>query len=73
MDDIRENEPDPFFLEVYKNALDTIADQMALILMRTGAFRHHPRFDGLLDGGVRCRGTYARAGPDDGHASRQLL
>ena len=35
MDDIRENEPDPFFLEVYKNALDTIADQMALILMRT--------------------------------------
>jgi N-methylhydantoinase B len=32
---MRSNEIDPFLLEVLKNALDTIADEMALVLMKT--------------------------------------
>ena len=29
------NDVDPFLLEVLKNGLDTVADEMALVLMKT--------------------------------------
>ena len=50
-------------LEVVKNGLDTIADEMALIIMRTAYSSIVRDFDGLLDRDLRRHGRDARAGP----------
>ncbi len=44
---------DPILLEVLRNAFETIADEMALILMRTAHSRDRARLDGLLDRALR--------------------
>ena len=43
------NDVDPFLLEVLKNGLDTIADEMALVTDEDRLFGDRPQLDGLLD------------------------
>ena len=66
---------DPILLEVFRRTrFDTIADEMALILMRTA---HSPIVRDSMDfstAHLRCRqGQTLGAGPDHADASRQLL
>jgi hypothetical protein len=46
------NDVDPFLLEVLKNGLDTIADEMALVTDEDRLFGYRPRLDGFLDRGL---------------------
>ena len=66
-------DPDPILLEVFRNAFEAIADQMALILMRTA---HSPIVRDAMDFSTAlcdADGQQPCAGPHDAHAPRQLL
>ena len=63
---------DPVLLEVLRNGFDTIADEIALIVMRTAYSAIRARLHGLLDRHLRRARGDAGPGPDDSPASRQL-
>ena len=46
------NDVDPFLLEVLKNGLDTIADEMALVTMKTAYSGIVRDFDGFFHSGL---------------------
>ena len=64
------NDIDPFLLEVLKNGLDTIADEMALVTMKTAYSGIVRELDGFLDRGLRRGRPNACAGSHDRDASR---
>ncbi len=66
-------DPDPILLEVFRNAFEAIADQMALILMTTA---YSPIVRDAMDFSTAlcdAAGSQPRARPDDADAPRQLL
>jgi hypothetical protein len=63
---------DPYLLEVLRSAFDTIADNMAITVMRTALFRDRSRIARFFDSALRSQRIDTSSGCLHADASRQL-